>query len=234
MRKNLWAPIIAVALASGLTACSDAADNAGGELDQPLMSTIAADDGTAESTEPSSATSEPAEASESSEASAAADDEDCASLPNDPRELYPSGEGELGKMESKLGGGNYFWITGIDNNYDPCAPISWISFTGARGDQSGPAMTGASLTDGLALYLGGKPAGEMGSIDRIESIKRISPTELELSWGELRNGTAAGVTDHFTVTLRNQNGRLEVDGADRSAFYDEWSSDNARFKLGHY
>lgn len=211
-------------LAGGaLVGCSAAGDG----LEEPAMTTVAAADEGA-STQSSSAQPSSKEKPEP--------EKKCASLAKDPREQYPTGNERLGRMPAVVGSGDLhvnFWIGGVENNYDPCAELSWITFAGGRGYEDGPAGTGASITDGLALYINGEPVGEMREFDRIENIQRLSPSSAEFSWGEVRNGTAAGVTHRFTVTLKNDGGKLVVEGPDAQAFYDQWDRDTGQYLLGH-
>ena len=50
----------------------------------------------------------------------------CADLPKDPRTQYETGTAP-GRMPSADGSDYNFWIDNIDNHYDPCAPLSWLS-----------------------------------------------------------------------------------------------------------
>ena len=77
-----------------------------------------------------------------------------------------------------------YWIEDVDNNYDPCAALSWIVFRGSLGDERGPAGTGASITDGVAFYVNGAPDGEMRTFTNVEGISKTSDDTVTLSWGE--------------------------------------------------
>ena len=106
-------------------------------------------------------------------AAAAPEGDNCASLPSDPRQQYATGTAP-GRMPADDGSDNNYWIEDIDNQYDPCATLSWITFKGSLGDANKPQGTAASVADGLALYVNGQPASEVklfGQIDQITPLE---------------------------------------------------------------
>ena len=157
----------------------------------------------------------------------------CASLPNDPREQYPSGTAP-GRMPNVDGTDYNFWIADIENNYDPCAPVSWIIFRGSLGDLRGPAGTGASITDGIAFYINGEPDGEMRTFTRIESVTLAEPDTVVMSWGERTGATAEGITAHYSVTLEADPGGIQAIGGEKIEFTDRWYSPYGMYMLGTY
>ena len=116
-----------------------------------------------------------------------------------------------------------YWIENIENHYDPCAPISWITFRGSLGDGDRPAGTGASISDGLALYINGQPAGDMRLFTEVESIELLNDGQLRLSWGERGEATAAGITDHYTVDLTAQGDAVQPVAGDVEQFNRFWN-----------
>ena len=131
----------------------------------------------------------------------------CDTPPNDPREAYPAGSAP-GRMPADDGSDFNYWIEDIDNAYDPCAPLSWIVFRGSLGDEHRPAGTGASIADGLALYVNGAPAQDMAAVDKIESVTPTPDGGVDLAWGERTGATAEGITAHYTVHLLNDGGAV--------------------------
>jgi len=149
--------------------------------------------------------------------------ENCASLPTDPRQQYATGTAP-GRMPAADSQSDMnYWIENIENHYDPCAPISWITFRGSLGDGDRPAGTGASISDGLALYVNGQPAGDMRLFTEVESIELLNDGQLRLSWGERREATAAGITDHYTVDLTAQGDAVQPVAGDVEQFNQFWN-----------
>lgn len=153
---------------------------------------------------------------------AAPEGENCASLPTDPRQQYATGTAP-GRMPADDGSDNNYWIEDIDNQYDPCAELSWITFRGSLGDGARPAGTGASISDGLALYVDGQPAGDMRLFTEVESIELLNDGQLRLSWGERGEATAAGITDHYTVDLTAQGDAVQPVAGDVEQFNQFWN-----------
>lgn len=170
-------------------------------------------------------------ASKAAEETAAA----CANLPKDPRQVYATGTAP-GRMpavdvDSVI---NNYWISDIENSYDPCAPISWIVFHGQNGSAEGPGQTGASVNDGLALYANGVPANEMVEFERVESVTPVGGNAVELTWGERTQGTAAGVTEHFTVRIEADGTSVRAVSGDADRFNTYWNDSRLQFQLGTY
>lgn len=156
----------------------------------------------------------------------------CASLPNDPREQYPDGSAP-GRMPAVDYHDYNYWIEDVDNNYDPCAELSWIVFRGSLGDPEGPAGTAASITDGLALYVNGVPDGEMQTFTRVEDITREGDDTVSLTWGSRAGSTAEGITAHYSVRLQAQDGHVVAVDGDVAEFDKWWNDPNASYQLGH-
>lgn len=158
---------------------------------------------------------------------------ECAALPKDPREQYPTGTAP-GRMPNVDGTDYNYWIADIENHYDPCAPVSWIIFRGSLGDERGPAGTGASITDGIAFYINGKPDGEMRTFTSIENVALASPDTVVMTWGERTGATAEGITAHYSVTLEADPGGIQAIGGEMLEFTDRWYSPYGMYMLGTY
>ncbi|PAT04507.1 hypothetical protein CKJ85_03665 [Corynebacterium sp. NML 150383] len=156
----------------------------------------------------------------------------CGTPPNDPREAYPSGSAP-GRMPADDGSDFNYWIEDIDNAYDPCAPLSWIVFRGSLGDEHRPAGTGASIADGLALYVNGAPAQDMAAVDKIESVTPTPDGGVDLAWGERTGATAEGITAHYTVHLRNDGGAVVPVSGNIDEF-NRWWNYPVHYLLGTY
>ena len=156
----------------------------------------------------------------------------CDTPPNDPREAYPAGSAP-GRMPADDGSDFNYWIEDIDNAYDPCAPLSWIVFRGSLGDEHRPAGTGASIADGLALYVNGAPAQDMAAVDKIESVTLTPDGGVDLAWGERTGATAEGITAHYTVHLRNDGGAVVPVSGNIDEF-NRWWNYPVHYLLGTY
>lgn len=145
----------------------------------------------------------------------------CAQLPKDPREAYPSGSAP-GRMPADDGSDYNYWIEDIDNAYDPCAPLSWIIFRGSLGDEHHRAGTAASVADGLALYIDGKPAGEMKLFGRIDNITPLDGGGAAIEWSERGQYTADGYVNHYSAELRAADGAITAVAGDAAKFHESW------------
>lgn len=158
---------------------------------------------------------------------------ECAALSKDPRQQYPTGTAP-GRMPNVDGTDYNYWIADIENHYDPCAPVSWIIFRGSLGDERGPAGTGASITDGIAFYINGKPDGEMRTFTSIENVALAGPDTVVMTWGERTGATAEGITAHYSATLEADPGGIQAIGGDMLEFTDRWYSAYGMYMLGTY
>ena len=87
----------------------------------------------------------------------------------------------------------------------------------------GPAGTGASVTDGLALYVDGIPVSDMHLFTKVESVDIIEEHTLRLTWGQRGGATAAGITDYYSVDLQAVNGTVLAVAGDVDAFNRMWA-----------
>lgn len=158
--------------------------------------------------------------------------ENCAQLPKDPREAYPSGTAP-GRMPADDGSDYNYWIDDIDNAYDPCAPLSWIVFRGSLGDEHSHAGTAASIADGLALYINGEPAREMKLFGRIDNITPLEDGGATFEWSERGQYTADGYVNHYSAELRVIDGAVTAVAGDTAKFH-EWWDYPVSYLLGTY
>ncbi|MDN8606080.1 hypothetical protein Q0N48_08750 [Corynebacterium ureicelerivorans] len=155
-------------------------------------------------------------------AAAAPEGDNCASLPSDPHQQYATGTAP-GRMPADNGSDNNYWIDNIDNHYDPCAPLSWITFKGSLGDPNGPQGTAASIADGLALYINGEPASEVKLFGQIDQITPLENGGATIAWSERGKYTADGYTNHYSADIRPVNGGIEAFSGDTEKFYENWN-----------
>lgn len=204
------------------TACSS-------ETDTPPVITITQ---TTVVEEPSSADSPDAATPPAKQPAQQNNADACAQLPNDPREAYPSNS-TPGRMPADDGSDSNYWIEDIDNAYDPCKRLSWIIFRGSLGDKERPAGTGASITDGVAFYVDGKPIKEMKAFDRVDSITPLGDDSAIFDWSERGNYTAEGLVNHYSAELRVTDGGIAAVSGDVEKFHDRWGSSTS-YLLGTY
>ena len=206
MRKTLT--LIAASAMLFTTACSDSGDSGADDLAEPEVNT------------PIAATSS-AEQKEESSTSEEAPEETCADLPKDPRDSFPSGSAP-GRMPADDGSDNNYWIQDIDNQYDPCAELSWIIFKGSLGDENGPQGLAGSIADGLALYRDGEPISEMKLFGRIDKVAPLENGAAVIDWSERGQFTADGFVNHYSVDLRLTDDGFEAFAGDTEKFYERW------------
>ena len=212
------------------TACSTSGENGVDDLAEPEVNTpIAATSSTAEKpTESTASTVQEEESSTSEEAP----EETCADLSKDPRDSFPSGSAP-GRMPADDGSDNNYWIEDIDNQYDPCAELSWIIFKGSLGDENGPQGLAGSIADGLALYRDGEPISEMKLFGRIDKVAPLENGAAVIEWSERGQFTADGFVNHYSVDLRLTDDGFEAFAGDTKKFYERWDY-SVGYLLGTY
>ena len=237
LHRSTAALLLAACVPLTLGACSSQEDSSSSE--QPVFSSQAPAETEASAGDEAAATkaSSPSDSTDVAEETTTQQqekgkDRECAELPNDPRKVYASGTAP-GRMPADDGSDFNYWIGDIDNSYDPCATISWIIFRGSMGDVEGPAGTGASIADGLALYVNGAPAKDMSVFDRVESVTPVSDNQVDFTWGERSRSTAEGITAHHTVRLQAQGDTIEPISGEVEEFNKMWV-DLPSYQLGTY
>ena len=239
LRKTVLTSIAAIAaLAAG---CSTADDAEPPPTSEVASSAESSPDAVTETvTEKASggddaAGKDSAEAPENGRDNGGAPDENCAALPTDPREQYPDGSAP-GRMPQAgpNPSGTQYWIENVENNYDPCAPISWIVFRGTLGDENKQGGTASSIVDGAAFYIDGIPVSGMKIVTAVEGVKKLDERTVEFSWGERGGATVEGITDHYSVTLESRGGVLEPVSGDTKPFLAMWNeTPENEYVLGH-
>ena len=237
LRRFSAALLLATSLPLALSACSSQEDSSSSE--QPVFSSQAPTETEASGGDDAASAAAPSPSDSTDEADETTTqqqekgkDHECAELPNDPRTVYASGTAP-GRMPADDGSDFNFWIGDIENSYDPCATISWIIFRGSMGDVEGPAGTGASIADGLALYVNGLPAKDMSVFDKVESITQVSDNQVDFTWGERSRSTAEGITAHHTVRLQAQGDTIEPISGEVEEFNKMWVNHHS-YQLGTY
>ena len=160
-------------------------------------------------------------ASKAPPAAAAPEGGNCAHLPSDPRQQYATGTAP-GRMPADDGSDYNYWIEDIDNQYDPCAPLSWITFKGSLGDENGPQGLAGSVADGLALYVNGEPVSEAKLFGQIDQITPLENGGATVAWSERGEITANGFVNHYSADIRPANGGIEAISGDTEKFYEWW------------
>ncbi|WP_049359576.1 hypothetical protein [Corynebacterium aurimucosum] len=237
LRRFSAALLLATSLPLALSACGTQKDSSSSE--RPVFSSQAPAETEASAGDEVAATkaSTPSDSTDKGEKATTQQqekgkDRKCTELPNDPRTVYASGTAP-GRMPADDGSDFNYWIADIDNSYDPCATISWIIFRGSMGDLNGPAGTGASIADGLALYVNGAPAKDMSVFDRVESVTPVSDNQVDFTWGERSRSTAEGITAHHTVRLQAQGDTIEPISGEVEEFNKMWVNHHS-YQLGTY
>ncbi|MEJ4117891.1 MULTISPECIES: hypothetical protein [Corynebacterium] len=237
LRRFSAAVLLATTLPLALSACGAQEDSSSSQ--EPVFSSQApaedessGGDDAASAAAPSPSESTDTGDKESTQQQEKGKDDACAKLPNDPRKIYASGTAP-GRMPADDGSDFNYWIADIENSYDPCATISWITFRGSMGDLNGPAGTGASIADGIAFYVNGAPVKDMSVFDKVESVTPVSDNEVDFTWGERSRSTAEGITAHHTVRLQAQGNSLEPVSGEVEKFNKMWVA-LPSYQLGTY
>ena len=237
LRRFSAALLLATSLPLALNACGSQEDSSSSE--QPVFSSQAPAETEASGGDDAASTAAPSPSDSTDEADETTTqqqekgkDRECAELPNDPRKVYASGTAP-GRMPADDGSDFNFWIGDIENAYDPCATISWIIFRGSLGDVEGPAGTGASMVDGLALYVNGAPAKDMSVFEKVENVTSVSDDQVDFTWGERSRSTAEGITAHHTVRLQAQGDTIEPISGEVEEFNKMWVNHHS-YQLGTY
>ena len=220
--------LLAVPAALATASCSatedttaDTAANTGGMA--PTVTASIGGDGAETVTQARTVTESVAQlpASKAPPAAAAPEGGNCAHLPSDPRQQYATGTAP-GRMPADDGSDYNYWIEDIDNQYDPCAPLSWITFKGSLGDENGPQGLAGSVADGLALYVNGEPVSEAKLFGQIDQITPLENGGATVAWSERGRFTADGFVNHYSADIRPANGGIEAISGDTEKFYEHW------------
>ena len=221
--------LIAVPAALAIASCSatedtaaDTAAETGGKA-PTVTASIGGAGADTEKTVTEAAAQPPAgEAAPPPAAAPAPEGDNCANLPTDPREQYATGTAP-GRMPADNGSDNNYWIEDIDNQYDPCAELSWITFKGSLGDANRPQGTAASIADGLALYVNGEPASEVKLFGRIDQVTPLENGGATIAWSERGQYTADGFTNHYSADIRATHSGVEAFAGDTEKFNESWN-----------
>lgn len=219
--------LIAVPAALAIASCSaaedttaDTAAGTGGEA-PTVTASIGGAGADTEKTVTEAAAQQPAGEAAAPPA-AAPEGDNCASLPTDPRQQYAT-DTAPGRMPADNGSDNNYWIEDIDNQYDPCAELSWITFKGSLGDANRPQGTAASIADGLALYVNGEPARQVKLFGRIDQVTPLENGGAKVEWSERGQYTADGFINHYSADIRAVQGGVEAYAGDTEKFNDSWN-----------
>lgn len=224
--------LLAAALLLSLAACGSGDKESNSASSQSEFSTHSPETSGQTHTVTETPTEEAPEQPNDNKGKDSSTDSECADLPNDPREAYASGTAP-GRMPSDRGDDFNFWIADIDNSYDPCAPISWITFNGEVGDKNGPNNNAASVGHALALYVHGEPVNEVTMFDSVDKVSRVSDDAVDFTWGERSITTSAGITAHHTVRLQVDGDSVEPVSGDIDLF-NKALNEHMTFMLGSY
>lgn len=97
----------------------------------------------------------------------------------------------------------YFYFQLGENGYNSCSELSYVVLNGSNGDDTGPAGTGSSIADSLVLFHHGEVITNPAPFEMkaVESVERISDSQLEVVFGHAGRSTAEGVTEHYTFNF---------------------------------
>lgn len=124
--------------------------------------------------------------------------------------------GELGDTAASVipvDGWFYHFQVG-ENGYDSCAPLSYLVLNGSNGDAERSAGTGAAIADVMVLFVNGELVTQPApfEIKRVESVTRLSDSEIQVVYGHAGRSTAEGITEYYTFNFFLDNGQLSGRG----------------------
>lgn len=101
-----------------------------------------------------------------------------------------------------------------DNGYDSCSKLSYVVLNGSNGDAERSAGTGAAIADVVVLFIDGHMVARPAPFEMktVESVTRVSDSEIQVVYGHAGRSTAEGVTDYFTFNFFVDNGVLSGRG----------------------
>ncbi|BAU94923.1 hypothetical protein N24_0661 [Corynebacterium suranareeae] len=101
-----------------------------------------------------------------------------------------------------------------ENGYDSCTELSYVVLNGSNGDAERSAGTGASIADVVVLFINGQTVASPAPFEMktVESVTRVSDSEIEVVYGHAGGATAEGVTEFYTFTFFVDNGILSGRG----------------------
>lgn len=113
----------------------------------------------------------------------------------------------------------------VDNHFDPCRPLSWVTLSGANGDRSQPEGGPATVAEAVVFFHHDAPVTDPPPVQfrEIESVERTADNTVEVIYGHAGGANAQGVTETFTVTHTWDANRMVTGGPD-AAVYEEAAS----------
>ncbi len=90
----------------------------------------------------------------------------------------------------------------VDNHFDPCLPLSWITLSGANGDHLQPEGNRASAAASVIFFHYDTPVTTPPPVQfhQIRAAERLSADSISITYGHAGGATAHGMTETFTVT----------------------------------
>lgn len=101
-----------------------------------------------------------------------------------------------------------------ENMFDACQDLSWVVIDGMNGSLSEPAGTGASHNQAVVLFRGKDLVTDPlpMTMSRVQDVTRTASGAITLSYGDAREGAAAGVTHTYDVGYHvGEDGSVEVE-----------------------
>ena len=105
-----------------------------------------------------------------------------------------------------------FFIEDIDNQFDPCAELSWALLGGGLGDIQGPAGTGSSIAQSIVFFHEDQMITDPapGVLGDVMGIERVSDSEVLVTIGIPGATTAKGIVGTRDVPVSWTDGQLDL------------------------
>lgn len=102
-----------------------------------------------------------------------------------------------------------------DNGFDSCRALSYLVLEGSNGDVERSFGTGGSIADAVVLFADGELITSPAPFEMktVESVARLSDSEIEVHYGHAGGATAEGVTEYHTFRFFLEDGVLSGAGS---------------------
>ncbi|AGF71214.1 LppP/LprE family lipoprotein [Corynebacterium halotolerans] len=108
----------------------------------------------------------------------------------------------------------------VDNRFDPCLPLSWVTLSGTNGDRSQPEGGPATIAEAVVFFHHDTPVTDPPPVQfrEIRAVERAADDTVEVTYGHAGGANADGVTETFTVTHTWDDTRMVTGGPDATAY----------------
>lgn len=109
----------------------------------------------------------------------------------------------------------YYHFQLREDGLDSCRALSYLVLEGSNGDAEGSAGVGSAIADAVVFFIDGELVTTPApfQMKTVESVTRLSDSELQVRYGHAGGATAPGVTEYYTLRFFLESGGLSASGA---------------------